>query len=938
MNLDAAIKSFREATGTKEIRDGVWEFRGKEGVWRSTKGGYEIFIPNDGSPAIGNPKVVKGMKPSKEDDKKTFKRAMGTTEGRKEYFKEKGSGVRKALSDKFGDNMSKLGGMAFDAVAAEAQGYGDVAAYMKKLVTGNTKDIAPKERRNLISYGLNTLIMKKVGVGAALALIPPPLLGMAVGFAASSIAWNLIDRTLGKKYSGTVKESKDDDQLVRDFTNTITKSFATALNQVTSGKAPDKIMKTAMTKAVNGKKLEESEARFGYTPGCKPLQVPDPSCTLTGMKWHQSRKKKRRKKQSEGKMDLHKMAKMASFGRGKTIVQEARDELLSSNLREAFKSQWKCPGNRFTKVLAHVVNEETGQEYFITAWDGIETVSAWTASGMRNVNLREVYEGGRSAVHIDRSWNCETVLGDVRESRPVQESAYKSTGTRKNRNGLDSVVSRFNRLTSITEEDQGTPEYVHHASDPDLDVYRIHEDRTNTNKYTVATSRSRGGDQEWQAYVEGTRLPLRMTPVEVVFAINETMAIEQAKQLMEADMAPDELSDLRRATKEHLIRAGFKVGDEDTEDGYKAVVKFRNRFVGELRVKKVGPKWTVSLNSKRGKPIFKVTKDKDLRKALKNFFVKEGSKNSDVTFALYAKSFGGLTQRPSGNRIGDWAGSDGSVATAAPARSRLELTKSLRPEPEPEPEPESYTAPQILGILVVLHKARADLKKIFKAKKKLDKEIKGRYDVRYTDRNTLNRLYGKVTKKVSKFLGYRLQVTPEDIESNFYNLAAGASRRKKLSVALAQIGYEAVGDAKLKKRGSSAKVSKPRGTLGNVEDASETPVETGPPGMSSGEVTAASALAQQLSGMVTRMAESLNSQNAWGRYDEQVSLGNSPRLVQNFFAGKVEEQFGLKASHFEGNFQEFRDGLESGTRNGIRAIKDILISHRYRVRNNRFVR
>lgn len=42
-------------------------------------------------------------------------------------------------------------------------------------------------------------------------------------------------------------------------------------------------------------------------------------------------------------------------------------------------------------------------------------------------------------------------------------------------------------------------------------------------------------------------------------------------------------------------------------------------------------------------------------------------------------------------------------------------------------------------------------------------------------------------------------------------------------MALAQIGYEAVGDAKLKKRGSSAKVSKPRGTLGNVEDASETP-------------------------------------------------------------------------------------------------------------------
>tara|TARA_R110000824_G_scaffold193458_4_gene375903 strand:+ start:3749 stop:4564 length:816 start_codon:yes stop_codon:yes gene_type:complete len=242
-----------EASATKEIKDGVWAFRGKEGVWRSTKSGYEIFIPNDGSPAMGNRNVVKGIKPSKEDGKKIFKRAMATSKGRKSYFKEKGVVVREKLDKKFGSKMSKLGGMAFDAIAEEAQGYADVGAYMKKLATGDSDKIAPKERRNMITYGLNTLIMKKVGVGAALALIPPPLLGAAVGLAASSIAWNIIDRTLGKKYAGTIKESKSDDKLVRDFTDNVTESFRIAMAQVTSSEAPDKVMKDAMSKAVKGK-------------------------------------------------------------------------------------------------------------------------------------------------------------------------------------------------------------------------------------------------------------------------------------------------------------------------------------------------------------------------------------------------------------------------------------------------------------------------------------------------------------------------------------------------------------------------------------------------------------------------------------------------------------------------------------------------------------
>jgi hypothetical protein len=252
-----------EASATKEIKDGVWEFRGKEGVWRSTKSGYEIFIPNDGSPAMGNRNVVKGIKPSKEAGKKIFKRAMATSKGRKAYFKEKGAMVREKLDKKFGSKMSKLGGMAFDAMAEEAQVYGDVAAYMKKLVTGKSKEIDPKERRNMITFGLNTLIMDKVGVGAALALIPPPLLGGAIGIAASSIAWNLIDRTLGKKYSGAIKESTSDDKLVRDFTDNVAESFGIAMSQVTSGEAPDKVMKDAMSKAVRG--LRRSQNGSVYT-------------------------------------------------------------------------------------------------------------------------------------------------------------------------------------------------------------------------------------------------------------------------------------------------------------------------------------------------------------------------------------------------------------------------------------------------------------------------------------------------------------------------------------------------------------------------------------------------------------------------------------------------------------------------------------------------
>jgi len=254
------LDNLYEATGTKEVSDGVWKFQGKEGVWRSTKSGHEIFIPSDGSPPMGNPKVVKAMKQSGEGEEKTFKDSMKTTEGRKEYFAKKGKKVREKLESKFGKKMGKLGGATFDAIVDEVQGYSDVAAYMKKLATGKSKDIAPKERRNLISYGLNTLIMKKVGVGAALALIPPPVLGIAVGLAASSLAWNIIDRTLGKKYAGGVTEATNDDRLVRQFTDTITKAFADAMDKTTRGEAPDEVMMKA------AKKAEDSKGR-------KPLKL-----------------------------------------------------------------------------------------------------------------------------------------------------------------------------------------------------------------------------------------------------------------------------------------------------------------------------------------------------------------------------------------------------------------------------------------------------------------------------------------------------------------------------------------------------------------------------------------------------------------------------------------------------------------------------------------
>lgn len=229
---------------------------------------------------------------------------------------------------------------------------------------------------------------------------------------------------------------------------------------------------------------------------------------------------------------IEKMARLAQFGRGKTHAQEARDEILPRQLRQGLKDQWKAPANDHSHVYCHIVNEETRQEYFITAWDGLETVSAWTNSGMKNVSLRDIYEGGRSAVHVDRHWDIETTLRQVRDVRPIQEQDHNLLIGRKFYTSLDSVMSIVEHDPYGSKEPE--PEYIHRMSDPELDIFRVQEDKTNTKRYIVATSPSVDG-YKWAAFEEGTNIPLRMTPVEIVYAINEEKAIEQAILLINTE-------------------------------------------------------------------------------------------------------------------------------------------------------------------------------------------------------------------------------------------------------------------------------------------------------------------------------------------------------------------------------------------------------------------
>lgn len=394
-------------------------------------------------------------------------------------------------------------------------------------------------------------------------------------------------------------------------------------------------------------------------------------------------------------MNIDKMLKMARFGTTQTPANEARDELLAETIRPMLRDQWRNPGHDHTRVMCRIVNEQTGKEYFVTAWDGSDNVAAWTDKGMRTVPLRDIYEGGRAAVHIDSSWNTESTLFFVKETRPIQESQVRYMGTRNRRTSIENVMEDFglsemapnlvndeekiierilktqkkglkearrkNQLalfvqkaaTIWSKHAYGTDhrdaydvktmvQYLKHVSedvserdDSALERFHVHEVTKTAKRFIVAAKVTHDGVR-LKAFEEGKKIPVSMTPVKAVFAVDEDSAVEQAQALMNAkegdwlaedstEFLPDDAKNiLDAALKREFDKVDLEMKNSTvTRTEYQVDIYFRDDKIGTFSVDKSGTNrapWVMGLKTKRGKFILKPAKAKNIRDGLQKFF------------------------------------------------------------------------------------------------------------------------------------------------------------------------------------------------------------------------------------------------------------------------------------------------------------------------------
>jgi len=174
--------------------------------------------------------------------------------------------------------------------------------------------------------------------------------------------------------------------------------------------------------------MTDTTDEFGYTPGCRPLAIPDPQCTRVGMKRHLMRFKRREWEREKPR----------------SVEAEARDTILPDYLREHLLDQWRSPARQDARVYMHIFNEATNREYWVTGWDGADTLAAFTRGGLHSVRLNEVYQGGKAAVHVDEKWDPDTRLYQIREM--VKQHPDRRMSPPKGVTTLDEMLSSFQRV------------------------------------------------------------------------------------------------------------------------------------------------------------------------------------------------------------------------------------------------------------------------------------------------------------------------------------------------------------------------------------------------------------------------------------------------------------------------------------------------------------
>ena len=198
-----------------------------------------------------------------------------------------------------------------------------------------------------------------------------------------------------------------------------------------------------------------------------------------------------------------------------------RDRLLPSQFKETLKEQWRHASHRHSKVLVHIFEKNLGRDYYVTGWDGANTVGALTNSGFRNVPLAEVAEGSPC---IDRGWNENTLLQAVLENHDAT-TPTRSASTMRHATPFDSVFAGYKNLLQEEHEYKEGRRHVGESK-------KFRKPQQTVPKWTVALRETLEGT-EWRAFKDSRHIPADMLSVETVYAVDEAGAIEQAQELCE---------------------------------------------------------------------------------------------------------------------------------------------------------------------------------------------------------------------------------------------------------------------------------------------------------------------------------------------------------------------------------------------------------------------
>lgn len=221
--LDEASKAKKGKKRAKDGGDGEDVVDGKKGVWRDVSGN-PVFFPDDGAKPVGMPKALRGKGASGGG-------AEGGGGGQKaarvkRKLKSTSKGLKKAVS---GSGSAAVEDLKNSGSNEDKEAIDDLE---------NDRDVSKKRMEALAANGVRKAAI--IGVGAALAVAFPGLLGIALTLL-------LVDKAIsavGKKIMGEDKTSK-----VNKLASDIESSISTALDSIISGDLDEDELMAAIAKA-----------------------------------------------------------------------------------------------------------------------------------------------------------------------------------------------------------------------------------------------------------------------------------------------------------------------------------------------------------------------------------------------------------------------------------------------------------------------------------------------------------------------------------------------------------------------------------------------------------------------------------------------------------------------------------------------------------------